>query len=98
MKLLKNPYRGTNLNDFLKEEFKDPKIKKGAEEMRLKLAVGRMVRNIAKQQRLSIRLIAKKMGGSLSQVQRLMNDENVNLDTLTKFAIATGKKLYIEMK
>lgn len=98
MRTRKNPYRGTNLDDFLKEEFKNPRIKKGAEEMRLKLAVGRMVRRIAKQQRLSFRALAKRMGGSISQIQRLMSDENVNLDTLTKFAVATGKKLHIELK
>ena len=90
MKILKNPYRGSKLEDFLKEEFRDPEIRKGAEQMRLKLAVGRMVRRIAKQKKLTIRALAKRMGGSISQIQRLMNDENVNLDTLSKFAVATG--------
>ena len=98
MKLKKNPYRGTNLDDFLKEEFKNPAIKKGAEQMRLKLLVGQMVRRIVKQQKLSFRSLAKRMGGSISQIQRLMSDENINLDTLAKFAVATGKKLHIEIK
>lgn len=98
MKSRKNLYRGSNLDDFLKEEFRNPDIKKGAEEMRLRLAVGRMVRKITKQQRLSFRSLAKRMGGGISQIQRLMNDENINLDTLAKFAVATGKKLRIELK
>ncbi len=92
-----NPHEGTHLADYLRKEYKKPNIRRGAEKMRVQLAVGRMIRRVLKQQKMSLRELARRMGGSISQAQRLLNDDNVNLETLTKFAMATGKDLKIEL-
>ena len=94
----KNIHEGAKLEDFLKEEFKDPEIKKEAEAIRLGLEIGQMIKRIIKQQKLSFRTLAQKMGGSLLQVQRLINNDNVNLNSLSKFAIATGKTLRVHIQ
>ena len=93
-----NPHRGSSFSDFLKEDLKDPEFKREFEKVTAELMVGQLVRRITQQKRLSIRQLAKRMRTSISQVQRLMNDANVSIEALARFATATGKKLSIEMK
>lgn len=98
MKKRTNKHMGTKLDDYLKVRLKKKSFKDKFEKERLNVSVGQMVQRIAKKNNLSIRALAKKMGSSLSQVQRLMEDKNVTLNTLKKFADATGKKLEIVLK
>lgn len=94
----KNPHKGADFSDFLKEELKDPAFRREFEKARLNLTVGATVRRIMKHHKLSVRALAKRMQSSVSQVQRLLDDENVSLETLAKFAAATGKKLSVEIE
>ena len=94
----KNPHIGSDFKDLLNEELKDPEFKREFEKARLRIAVGAMVRRIAKQKKLSVRILAKKMRSSPSQVQRLLEDRNISLDTLAKFAAATGKEITVNMR
>lgn len=93
-----NPHRGSSFSDFLKDELKDPDLRREFEKITAELLIGQEVRRIAKEKRLSIRQLAKRMRTSISQVQRLMNDANVSIDALARFAAATGKRLSIELK
>lgn len=98
MKKKSNPHVGSDFKDYLDEKLKNPSFRKAFERARLNLAISAMVRRIMKHKNLSVRALAKRMKSSISQVQRLLDDENVSLDTLNKFAEATGKKLSIEIK
>lgn len=93
-----NPHRGSSFSDFLKEELKEPELRREFEKATAEIMIGQMVRRIVKQKRLSIRQLAKRMKSSISQVQRLMNNANVSVDALARFAVATGKKLSIQLK
>lgn len=94
----KNPHKGSSFSDFLKEELKDPAFRREFEKAVAEIRIGQMVRRIVKQKKLSIRGLAKRMQTSISQVQRLMNDANVSVEALARFAAATGKKLSIDLK
>ncbi len=94
----KNSHLGSKFTDFLKKEMKQPVFKEEFEKIRLQLSVGNKARKIVQKKGLSIRALAKKMATSISQVTRLMNDENVSLDTLSRFAAATGVKLNVELR
>ena len=93
-----NPHRGSSFSDFLRDELKDPAFRREFEKVAAELMIGQEVRRIAKQKRLSVRQLAKRMKTSISQVQRLMNDANVSIDALARFAAATGKRLSIVLE
>ena len=93
-----NPHRGSSFSDFLQDELRDPDFRREFEKVTAELMIGQAVRRIAKQKRLSIRQLAKRMKTSVSQVQRLMSNANVSIDSLARFAAATGKRLLIELK
>lgn len=93
-----NPHRGSSFSDFLRSELKDPDFRREFERVTAELLIGQEVRRITKEKRLSIRQLAKRMRTSISQVQRLMNDANVSIDALARFAAATGKRLSIELR
>ncbi|MCP5468835.1 MAG: helix-turn-helix transcriptional regulator [Deltaproteobacteria bacterium] len=82
----------------LRKNLKSVTFKEEYEKARLQLAIGQATRKIAKQKSLSVRTLAEKMNASPAQVERLFNDKNVTMDTLTKFAIATGKTLSIHFE
>lgn len=98
MKKTSHKHAGSDFKDFLNDKRGDPSFNREFVKARLNLSLGAMIRRIMKHKKLSIRALAKKMKSSVSQVQRLLNDENVNIETLTKFAAATGKKLSIDLK
>lgn len=93
-----NPRRGSSFLDFLHDELKDSDFRREFEKVAAELMIGQEVRRIAKQKHLSVRQLAKRMRTSISQVQRLMNDANVSIDALARFAAATGKRLSIALK
>lgn len=98
MKKKSNPHVGSDFKDFLAEQLKSPAFRREFEKARLNLSVGATVRRIMRHHKLSVRALAKRMQSSVSQVQRLLDDENVSLETLAKFAAATGKKLSVEIE
>lgn len=93
-----NPHRGSSFSDFLKGELKDPNFRREFEKVTAELLIGQEVRRIAKEKGLSVRELARRMKTSVSQVLRLMNDANVSIEALARFAAATGKRLSIELK
>lgn len=98
MKKKKNPHVGSDVLKDLQKKLKKPEFRKEYEAARLHLAVGQAARKIAEKKSLSVRLLAKKMQASPAQVERLFQDKNVTLDTLAKFAVATGKSVHIDFK
>lgn len=94
----KNPHKGSSFSDFLKEELRDSAFRREFEKATAEIRIGQMVRRIVKQRKISIRQLAKRMKTSVSQVQRLMNDANVSVEALARFAAAMGKKLLINLK
>ena len=93
-----NTHRGSSFSEFLKEELKDPEFRREFERATAEILIGQTVRRIAKEKRLSVRELARRMKTSISQVLRLMNDANVSIEALARFAAATGKRLSIELK
>ena len=94
----KNPHQGSSFSDFLKGDLKDSVFRREFEKATAEIKIGQMVRRIVKQKKMSIRELAKRMKTSVSQVQRLMDDANVSIDALARFAAAMGKRLLINLK
>ena len=94
----KNPHKESSFSHFLKRELKDPAFRREFEKASAEIKIWQMVRRIVKQKKLSIRQLAERMQTSVSQVQRLMSDANVSLESLARFAAAIGKKLSIALK
>ena len=93
-----NKHIGSSFGDFLKTKLTHEEFKREYEKARLNIAIGETVKRILKEQKLSIRKLAKEMKSSASQVQRLLDDQNISFDTLAKFAAATGTKIEINIK
>lgn len=68
------------------------------ERVRQNITVDLAVKRIMAHQNWTVRALAKTMGTSLSQVQRLMEGKNVTIDTLAKFAAATESDLEINLE
>ena len=56
-----NPHRGSSFSDFLKGELKDPDFRREFEKVTAELLIGPEVRRIAKEKRLSVRELARRM-------------------------------------
>lgn len=95
---VKNPRLGSKFSSFLKKELKASVFREQFDKVRLQLAIGDKARQIALKKGLSIRVLARRMETSVSQVTRLMNDKNISLETLSRFAAATGAKLNVELR
>ena len=98
MKKEENLYLGSRFENHLKEKFKNPEFKIAFDQARLKRKLSQKTRTLMKLRKMSIRKLAQKMDTNISQVQRLINEENVSIDTLVRFATAIGKKLVIEYR
>lgn len=94
----KNTHVGSDVFADLKKNLKSPSFKEEYQKARLQIAIGQAARAIAKQNNLSVRGLAEKMQASPAQVERLFTDKNVTIDTLAKFAAATGKTVSVHFK
>lgn len=92
----KSSHIGTDALSYLDSRLRSDSFRKKFEATRLKIALGMRARGIARNMRLSVRQLAKRMDSSASQVQRLLENKNVSIATLVKFAAATGRRLEIE--
>jgi antitoxin HicB len=92
----RNPYSGTNFDDFLKEEgiFEDVQAKA------LKRAIAEQIEDSMQAANLTKMAMAEKMATSRSQLERVLDPNNVSiqLDTLIKAARAVGKVVEIKIK
>jgi len=91
----KNKYRGSNFDDFLKEEG----ILEEAELKASKRAVALQLEKLMQSQRLSKSAMAGRMHTSRAALDRLLDASNpsVTLVTLDKAARVLGRKLKIEL-
>jgi DNA-binding Xre family transcriptional regulator len=97
----KNPHLGENFGTYLQKKLKDPEHRKGYELARARLRLQLKIQELAKQKKLSIRQLAKRMGTSGTQIQRLLDtesDKDFRLGTLIGISQALGKELVIDFR
>lgn len=97
----KNPHLGENFRAYLKRKLKDPEHRKGYELARARLQLQLNIQELARQKKLSIRQLAKRMGTSGTQIQRLLDTESgkdFRLGTLVGISHALGKELVIDFR
>ena len=97
----KNPYLGENFRTYLKRKLKDPEYRRGYELARARLKLQLKIQETVKQKHLSIRQLAKRMGTSGTQIQRLLDtetDKDFRLGTLVRISQALGKELVINFR
>ena len=91
----RNKYRGSNFDDFLKEEG----ILEEVEIKAAKRAVALQLEKMMKSRKLSKKAMAERMHTSRAALDRLLDTSNtsVTLHTLGKAAQVVGRKLKIEL-
>src|ERR1700676_1579079 len=87
--------RGSDFDDFLREEG----LLEEVEALAAKRLIAQSLHRLMLKEKLSKASLARKMGTSRSQVERLLDPENesVTLVTLTKAAAAVGKRLRVSL-
>jgi len=88
--------RGSNFDDFLREEG----ILEEVEALAAKRLIAHELGQIMTKQKLSKGAMARRMGTSRSQVDRLLDPDNesVTLATLAKAAAAVGQRLRVSLR
>jgi len=88
--------RGSNFNDFLREEG----IQEEVEALAVKRLIAYELDLLMQKNGLSKAALARRMGTSRSQIDRLLNPENhsVTLGTLAKAAAAVGQQLRVSLR
>jgi len=91
----KNKHRGSNFDDFLKEEG----IYEEVDSRATKRSIAIKLERLMKAQALSKSVMAERMKTSRTAVDRLLNANNtsVTLQTLERAARVVGRKLKIEL-
>ncbi len=92
----RNVHKGSRFDDFLKEEGMFEEVQAKA----LKRALAEQLEESMRSAKLSKLQMAKKMATSRSQLDRVLDRDNVSvqLDTLIKAARAVGKEVEIKIK
>ncbi len=87
--------RGSDFDDFLREEG----ILEDVEALAAKRLIAHELERIMAKQNLSKAALARRMGTSRSQVDRLLDPDNesVTLATLAKAAAAVGQRLQVTL-
>ena len=93
---IKNPHRGSNFDDFLKEEGIYSEVQARA----LKRALAEQLDEAMQSGKLSKVNMAQRMATSRSQLDRVLDPTNlsIQLDTLIKAASAVGRTVEIRLK
>ena len=88
--------RGSNFDDFLREEG----LLEEVEALAAKRLIAYELGQIMAKERLSKAALARRMGTSRSQVDRLLDPDNesVTLATLAKAAAAFGQRLRVSLR
>ena len=91
-----NPHRGSNFDDFLKEEGIYSEVQARA----LKRALAEQLDEAMQSGKLSKVNMAQRMATSRSQLDRVLDPTNlsIQLDTLIKAASAVGRTVEIRLK
>ena len=92
----RNPHTGSKFDDFLKEEGIFEEVQARA----LKRALSEQLEDSMQTAKLTKIDMAKRMATSRSQLDRVLDPDNVSvqLDTLIKAARALGKEIEIKIK
>lgn len=87
-------------HEDLKKDLKETQFKVLFEKEKERLRLADKLRSIFLRSSLSIRKLARQMGTSKSQVERMMKDPkaNIGIDILIKFATVLGRKVIIHLK
>lgn len=90
-----NKHRGSNFDEFLKEQG----IYEEAKNRSVKKVIAWQIAEAMKEQNLSKTTMAEKMKTSRSQLDRLLDPkgENITLETLSKAAAIVGRKIKLEL-
>lgn len=93
----RNPYIGRSVDKVLHEKMKNEDFRESYLKTRAELDLAREMKSILARKKIGLRALARRMHTSVSQAQRLTDDrvKSFNLDTLVRFAVATGTKLQI---
>ena len=87
----------TNLNDFVKEQLKDPDFKKEYEALRPEAAIIQAMINARKASGITQKELAEKTGITQGDISRLENGTaNPSLKTLQRLASGMGMTLKVE--
>ncbi len=91
----RNPRIGSDFDDFLKEEG----ILDQVEAVAVKRVLTRQLEQVMKARRLTKTAMAKRMGTTRAQLDRLLDPDNpsATLNTVVKAANALGKRLKISL-
>ena len=91
----RDAHSGSSLDDLLREDG----ILAEVEAVAIKRVIAMQLHRSMKRRRISKSAMAEKLGTSRSQLDRLLDPENVSvqLDTIARAARAVGKHLRIEM-
>jgi len=91
----RNPHRGSNFDDFLKEEGIYEEVAATAA-MR---AIVEQIRSEMRRRKITEAELARRMATSRSQVHRLLSAEkkSATVETLVRAAGAVGKRLSVEL-
>ncbi len=95
MKKQQNKHRGSDFDDFLKEEQIYEEVCAAA----AKRAIAMQVADALQAQKKSIAQLAREMKTSRAAVHRLLDEKNdsLSLKTLAKVAAVLGKRLHLEL-
>lgn len=94
---MRNPYIGRTVGKVLHEKLKNKEFQKAYLKTRAELDLAREMKLILMRKKIGLRALARRMRTSISQAQRLTDEhiKSFNVDTLVRFAVATGTKLQI---
>lgn len=94
--MMTNPHIGSSFDDFLDEEGIYEEVTAAA----VKRVLAWQIEQARRDQGLSKSALAKQMHTSRSQIERLLDPSNtqVQLDTLQRAAAVLGRKLVVELK
>ena len=92
----RNPHLGSDFDDFLREE----KIFDEAQAIAVKRVLAYQLEQGMKKSRLTKSAMAKRMGTTRAQLDRLLNPENpsTTLTTVVKAASALGQRVKISLE
>ena len=92
----RNPHTGSDFDDFLKEE----NILDETQAVAVKRVLSFQLEQSMKKSRLTKSAMAKRMGTTRAQLDRLLNPENpsTTLTTVVKAAVALGKRVKISFE
>ena len=91
--------RGILFDDYLKEQLKNPRVRKAYEEEGVFVELAIQIARLREQKGITQRQLARKLKTSQQTISRLesTDNESISLRTLIKLAHALGKQLKVQL-